>query len=81
VQLQDGTLCTPFTGTLPVTATGIAANYGCAPGSLGKDLLIFGDLNASSSVWIANIGTISETSSSMPTIATSSTVPVATVWQ
>jgi hypothetical protein len=81
VQLADGTLCTPFTGTLPITATGDAANYGCAPGPLGTDVLIFNGLNTSSSAWTAEIGTISETTSSLPTIASSSTVPVATVWQ
>jgi hypothetical protein len=81
IQLQNGTLCTPFTGTLPITATHDVANYGCAPGPLGKDLLIFGDLNSSSSVWTANIGTLNETTSSLPTLATSSTMPVATVWQ
>ncbi len=81
VELQDGTLCTPFTGTLPFTADGQSANYGCAPGPLGTNLLIFGELNASSSVWTANIGTLSQTTSSLPSIATSSTVPVITVWQ
>jgi hypothetical protein len=81
VQLQDGTLCTPFTGTLPITATHDVANYGCAPGPLGKDLLIFGDLNSSSSAWTAEVGTLNETTSSLPTVASSSTVPVATVWQ
>jgi hypothetical protein len=81
VQLQDGTLCTPFTGTLPITASGDAAQYGCAPGPLGKDVLIFNSLNTSSSAWTAEIGTISEATSSLPSIATSSTVPVAVVWQ
>jgi hypothetical protein len=81
VQLQDGTLCTPFTGTLPITATGDAANYGCAPGLLGNDVMIFNGLNTSSSAWTAEIGTIVETTSSLPTMASSSTVPVATVWQ
>jgi hypothetical protein len=81
VELQGGTLCTPFTGTLPFTATGASANYGCAPGPLGDDLLIFGDLNASSSVWTANIGTLSLSTSSLPNVATSSTIPVAEVWQ
>jgi hypothetical protein len=81
VQLSDGTLCTPFTGTLPITATGDVANYGCAPGPLGKNLLVFGELNSSSSAWTAEIGTINETTSSLPTIASSSTVPVTTVWQ
>jgi hypothetical protein len=81
VQLSDGTLCTPFTGTLPVTASGDAANYGCAPGPLGKDVLIFNGLNTSSSAWTAEIGTIAESTSSLPTMTNSSTVPVATVWQ
>lgn len=81
VQLSNGTLCTPFTGTLPITATGDAANYGCAPGPLGKDIMIFGGLNASSGAWTAEIGTIMESSSSLPTMASSSTIPVTTVWQ
>ncbi|HUC31171.1 MAG TPA: hypothetical protein VMR99_00575 [Candidatus Paceibacterota bacterium] len=81
VQLADGTLCTPFTGTLPITATEDVANYGCAPGPLGDNLMIFGELNTSSSPWMAEVGTISESSSSLPVLATSSTVPVATVWQ
>lgn len=81
VKLQDGTLCTPFTGTLPITATGDAANYGCAPGPLGNGILIFGGLNSSSSAWTAEVGTILETTSSLPVIASSSTVPVAEVWQ
>lgn len=81
IQLADGTLCTPFTGTLPITATGQAANYGCAPGPLGNDIMIFGDLNSSSSVWTATVGTIAETTSSLPTIVSSTTVPVETVWQ
>jgi hypothetical protein len=81
VQLADGTLCTPFTGTLPITATGDAASYGCAPGPLGTDVMIFNGLNTSSSIWTAEIGTIAENTSSLPTIASSSTAPVATVWQ
>lgn len=82
VQLADGTLCTPFTGTLPITATGEAANYGCAPGPLGNNLMIFGELNSSSSAWTAEVGTISEsTTSSLPVITNSSTVGVETVWQ
>jgi hypothetical protein len=81
IQLADGTLCTPFTGTLPITAEGVAANYGCSPGPLGSSTLIFNGLNSSSSAWTAEVGTIAETSSSLPNIASSSTVPVATVWQ
>jgi len=81
VELQNGTLCTPFTGTLPITATGIAANYGCAPGPLGSSTLIFGDLNTSTSAWTASVGTLNETSSNLPTIASSSTIPVTAIWE
>lgn len=81
VQLANGTLCTPFTGTLPITATGEAASYGCAPGPLGTDVMIFNGLNTSSSAWTAEIGTITQSSSSLPTLVNSSTVPVATIWQ
>jgi hypothetical protein len=81
VQLSDGTLCSPFTGTRPFTADGQAADYGCAPGALGNDVYVFNDFNTSSSVWMANVGTLSESTSSLPTIASSKEVPIETVWQ
>lgn len=81
VELSDGTLCSPFTGTRPFTANGESANYGCAPGPLGNNLMIFGDLNASSSIWMANIGTLSQSTSSLPTLVSATEVPVAEVWQ
>ncbi len=81
VQLSDGTLCSPFTGTRPFTADGQAADYGCAPGALGDETYIFNDFNTSSSVWMADVGTLSESTSSLPTIASSEEFPVATVWQ
>jgi hypothetical protein len=81
VQLSDGTLCTPFTGTLPMTANGDVANYGCAPSPLGDDVLIFNGLNSSSSVWTAEVGDVVASTSSLPTMVSSTTVPVATVWQ
>jgi hypothetical protein len=82
VELSDGTLCSPFTGTRPFAAGGESANYGCAPGPLGKDILIFGDLNASSSVWTAKIGTLSvSTSTFPPAIQSEQEVNVKAVWQ
>lgn len=81
IQLSDGTLCSPFTGTRPFTADGQAANYGCAPGPLGNNIYIFNDFNTSSSVWMADVGTLSASTSSLPTITSSQEVPVATVWQ
>ncbi len=81
VELSDGTLCSPFTGTLPFAATGQVANYGCAPGPLGKDVMIFDGLNNSSSIWTAEIGTLSPSKSGPPAIISSSTVTLSAVWQ
>jgi hypothetical protein len=83
IKLQNGTLCTPFTGTLPPVMEGEnTANYDCAPGPLGKETVIFGSLNSSTSVWTANVGTLSASTSTFPPlIVTSSVVPVAEVWQ
>lgn len=83
VKLQDGTVCSPFTGTLPIAADGEAAEYGCAPQSPGGPAWdIFGDLNASSSVWTAKIGMFSASTSTFPPpIIASSVVPIAVVWQ
>lgn len=82
VQLADGTVCSPFTGTLPIAQGGISANYGCAPSVPGGEgLYIFGDLNASSSQWTADVGTLSATTSSLPTVVNPQVVDVATVWQ
>jgi hypothetical protein len=84
VELQGGTLCTPFTGTLPFTATGDAASYGCAPGLLGKEVDIF-NINSSSTVWTADIGTLASapanSTSGLPVITTSSTVPIVAAWE
>lgn len=84
VELQGGTLCTPFTGTLPFTDNGETATYACAPGALGNDLVIFG-INSSSSIWTAEVGTLgaapANSSSDLPVVKSSSTVPITEVWQ
>jgi hypothetical protein len=84
VELQGGTRCTPFTGTLPFTATGDVASYGCAPGPLGTDVDIF-NINTSSSLWTADIGTLTaapaNSTSNMPIIIASSTVPIIAAWE
>jgi hypothetical protein len=82
VQLSDGTICSPFTGTLPIAQGGISANYGCAPATPGGEgLLIFGDLNASTSPWTAQVGLLSAATSGLPAVTSQETVNVATVWQ
>jgi hypothetical protein len=83
IELQDGTLCTPFTGTLPpVTDGGNTANYDCAPGILGSDTVIFGNLNSSTSIWTADVGSLSTSSRIFPpVVVASSSVPVESVWE
>jgi hypothetical protein len=82
VELQDGTLCTPFTGTLPFAADGEMALYGCAPRYKGDDRMIFGNFDTSSAVWMAEVGTLSASTSTFPPpMASSSSVPVETIWQ
>lgn len=80
IELRGGTLCSPFTGTLPFTETGDVASFGCAPGPLGKDVDVF-NINSSGTVWIADIGTLTSSTSSLPTITASSSVPITTVWR
>ena len=83
IQLQDGTLCTPFTGTLPPVMDGDqTANYDCAPGPLGKEVVIFGSPDTSSNTWIADVGSLSTATSTFPpVIVSSSSVPISTVWE
>jgi hypothetical protein len=81
VELGDGTLCSPFTGTRPFSATGDVATYACNASLKGEDM-IFGDLNNASSVWTAEVGALSNTTSTFPpVIVASTTVPIFAVWQ
>ncbi len=85
VELSDGVICTPFTGTRPFSATGEVALYSCN-GSLsgvrpGEDM-IFGDLNNATTTWTAEVGSLSTATSTFPpAIIASATVPVFAVWQ
>ncbi len=80
IQLADGTTCSLFTGTRPFDASGDAAVYACNGGP--NESMIFGELNNSSSVWTAEIGTLSTSTKAFPPVlVASATVPVAAVWQ
>lgn len=90
VKLADGTLCSPFTGTMPVVAGGGSASYGCAPKTPGAEgLLIFGDFTTkpasggNGNTLFATVGTLGPPTSTggLPVIASSTQVPVATIWQ
>lgn len=83
IQLTDGTACSPFTGTLPITQGGVTASYGCAPKKPGGEgLLIFGDLNTAADAWTAEVGGIAPARpGELPAITNKETVGIATVWQ
>ncbi len=82
IKLADGTVCSPFTGTFPIAEGGVSASYGCAPRIPGGEgVLIFNDLNASTSKWTAEVGTLSTVTSGLPTVVGETTVPVDKVWQ
>lgn len=83
IQLADGTVCSPFTGTLPIAQGGMAASYGCAPKTPGAEgLLIFGDLNTSAPAWTAEVGgLLPARPGALPAISNKTTVGVSTVWQ
>ena len=81
ILLNDGTYCTPFTGTRPFSSTGEAAYYSCSSKNPSEEL-IFGDLNNSSTVWTASIGTFSKATSTFPpAIESLQNLPIKTVWQ
>ncbi|HVN26803.1 MAG TPA: hypothetical protein VMT99_04125 [Candidatus Paceibacterota bacterium] len=80
VQFADGTYCTPLTGTRPVTATGVMGTYACASPN-PQESLILGDLNANASTWTATVGSLSVSTSSLPTVSYSALLPIARIWQ
>jgi hypothetical protein len=81
VELGDGTLCSPFTGTRPFDAAGDVATYSCAGSNTAEEML-FNGLNNTGATWTAEVGTLStETSTFPPVMIASATVPVYAVWQ
>ena len=81
VELADGTTCSPYTGTRPFSAGGDVATYAC-DGPSSTEAMIFGDLNNSGQTWTAEVGALSNSTSTFPPpVTASSVVPVAVVWQ
>lgn len=81
IQLSDGTVCTPFTGTRSIMNDGTVTTYGCNNPSEGT---VFGDLvDNGSGTWTATVGTSSvpKSPNDSPIILTSKQVAVKTVWQ
>ncbi len=80
VELQDGTFCTPFTGTRPFFGAGEAGYYGCNGSTPSSSIMLLGDLHNTEPLWTASKATIQENNMQW-SIAASSTVPIKTVWQ
>jgi hypothetical protein len=78
VELDDGSICTPFTGTRPFI-NGDAGYYGCASISFDKSVMIMGDL-VKGATWYAKESTFSVNGYNL-TLKFSKQTPVKTVWQ
>jgi hypothetical protein len=57
VQLSDGEVCMPFTGTRAII-DGKAAVYGCSPNADGRSSVLLGDLDNTQPVWTAKSATL-----------------------
>ncbi len=78
VELADGTLCAPFTGTLPAV-NGQTAPYACASGIEGQSLVLLGDLKKDM-VWTATEAEIA-IENNVIAIKQSKEVDIKKVWQ
>lgn len=85
LELSNGSICTPFTGTRPFSAGGDVATYSCDNGPLlagATGAMIFGDLDDTSTTWYAEVGALSTATSTFPpALVASATIPVFAAWQ
>lgn len=82
VQLADGRLCRPFTGTRPFASSGVVAEFGCGP--LPGDespTYIFGGLNRNPRTWTAKTGTLRQAGRRLPSLGAAHTTAIAAVWR
>ena len=79
VQLSDGTVCAPFTGTR-AQVNGKTTTYGCKPATGNANVVILGDLDSSKPLWTAQVATISFSDSQIHEDNVQ-TLSVTKVWQ
>lgn len=82
VKLQDGTECSPFTGTRPFFGEGANAQvafYGCKSSDKNQQIVLLGDL-AEGNVWTAREAVLVKTVTAW-TIKSTQKVDIDTVWQ
>ncbi|MCL4404973.1 hypothetical protein M1295_00110 [Patescibacteria group bacterium] len=81
VELSDGTVCTPFTGTLPFSAEGDVAYYSC-DSAAANESMIFNSLDSNTTPWTAEVGFLSTSSATYPPhLGSHSTTTIKAVWQ
>ncbi len=76
MQLADGTICTPFTGTGTLTADHQEGYYGCSDGTT-----LLGSINNAAPLWTVSKATLSSAANDLPAVLSQKTVPVKTIWQ
>ncbi|MGD0577215.1 MAG: hypothetical protein ABSA74_04020, partial [Candidatus Staskawiczbacteria bacterium] len=82
--LEDGTECSPFTGTRPIFNPGPNAQvayYGCKSNDASQQIVLLGDLTQGNT-WTANEAILTKTGGSGPwAIKSTKKVNITTVWQ
>ena len=83
ILLADGTYCSSFTDTLPFSSTsnGYKAYYSCISNDLNEEY-IFNEINTSTPIWEAIVGSLSKSTSTYPPLAQNlKLIQVKTVWR
>lgn len=78
VELADGTICAPFTGTRPVLG-GETAYYGCISADQTRESILLGDLKKDK-VWTAKEGILTSDENNI-SLQSTRDAQVKTVWQ
>lgn len=83
LELEDGTYCSPFTGTRPFFGNPpnvLVAYYGCKSDDKNEQIVLMDDLTIDGTVWTANKTILTKSGASW-VIKSSEQVKVKTVWQ
>ncbi len=78
LELADGAVCRPFTGTRPPGPAGRIGTYACSDGST-----VFGPLEPpqSNGIWLAEVGRVATSAAGPPQVRDLHQVPVKAAWR
>jgi hypothetical protein len=79
VELGDGTVCGPFTGTRPFIS-GEVGTYGCSSKKKDQEIMLLDELDNSKPLWTARKAVVVESGGEWA-IKSTMAVPVKAVWQ